>query len=187
MRPESSLWRQRGKHKGEGAKVTHWLEGEPGWNVTLCINDANLCLGKCVCMTRRTFEEVAIIPWRNSSWISCKGTCFIWGLPHMGICYVGSVSFLWINHLSPSIYSGSFPVFSSHCSQTEHFRKQIWSLLFILPSYLNILTVSLYSSDTKQERPHISSRLCKVWLPSNAHQVTPATFSSSEHTLSLCC
>lgn len=150
MRPESSLWRQRGKHKGEGAKVTHWLEGEPGRNVTLCINDANLCLGKCVCMTRRTCEEVSIIPWRNSSWISCKGTCFIWGLPHMGICYVGSVSFLWINHLSPSIYSGLFPVCSSHCSQTDHFRKQIWSLLFILPSYLNILTVFLYSSDAKQ-------------------------------------
>lgn len=38
----------KGKHKEESAEETHWLEGELGSNVTLCINDANLCLGKCV-------------------------------------------------------------------------------------------------------------------------------------------
>lgn len=38
-----------------------------GLNVTLGINDANLCQGKCVCMTQRTSEEVSIIPQRSSS------------------------------------------------------------------------------------------------------------------------
>lgn len=63
-----------------------------GSNVTLCINDANLCLGKCVCMTQRKFEEVYIIPRRSSYWISWKSTCFTQELPHMGIYYVDSVS-----------------------------------------------------------------------------------------------
>lgn len=68
------------------------LEGELGSNVTLCINDANLCLGKCVCMTQRKFEEVYIIPRWSSSSISRKGTCFTLELPHVGIYYVDSVS-----------------------------------------------------------------------------------------------
>lgn len=68
------------------------LEGKSGSNVTLCINDANLCLAKCVCMTQRKCEEVSIIPRRSSSWISGKGTCFIRGLPHTGTSYLDCLS-----------------------------------------------------------------------------------------------
>lgn len=71
----------------------HGLEGELGFNVTLCMSDANLCQGKYACMTRRKSEEVSIIIQRSSSPISGKGTCFIRGLPHTGMCHVDCVSF----------------------------------------------------------------------------------------------
>lgn len=70
----------------------HQLEGELGSNVTLGINDANLCLGECVCRTQRKSEEVYMVPRQSSSSISWKGACSTLEWPHMGIHYADSVS-----------------------------------------------------------------------------------------------
>lgn len=95
-----------------------------GSNVTLCINDANLCLGKCVCMTQRKSEEVSIIPRRSSSQISWKGTCFTRELPHMGIYYVDSVSVSYeqitrllksiLEHFQSVLYTAATMIFLKH-------------------------------------------------------------------------
>lgn len=87
----------------------------------------------CVWMTQRRLEEVYIIPWRSSSRMSWKGTCFIWGLPHMGIYYVDcvSVSYDQITRLcQPSLdrshsalYTAARMIFSKnkfgHCSPSS--------------------------------------------------------------------
>lgn len=41
-----------GEVQEKGATVMPWLERGPGSDVTLCINDANLCPEKCAHMTQ---------------------------------------------------------------------------------------------------------------------------------------
>lgn len=113
--------------------MVHQLEGELGSNVTFRINDANLCLGKCVCMTQRKFEEVYIIPQWSSSSISWKGMCFTLELPHVGIYYVDSVSVSYeqitcllkstLEHFQSVLYTAARMIFlknkCEHCSPSS--------------------------------------------------------------------
>lgn len=77
------------KYKEKGAILMPWLKRGPGSDVTLRINDANLCPGECVRMNGE-FKEVCIMPGA-----SCKGMCCVQGLLHLGMDDACSLSGPW--------------------------------------------------------------------------------------------
>lgn len=135
-------------------------------------------------MTQRKFQEIHVIPWRSSSWISCKGTCFTQGLLHTGIYYAHSMSFSYeqitrlpkpVRHSFQSIFAVQ-PERSLLKNKFDHYSSS---------THLNILTVFFYSYNENQKVFTYlqGSAGCGFWLcPPCGNSSHRVTFHFSEHT-----